>query len=94
MCNHYLRRGQVQWEHPSPPTELGRRCPGSLPGVQGMHRLRIFHLAVEEQEPRGFMLLLPILHEIKLNSPKRTKDEGEEEVMKTEEKTLAITTSV
>lgn len=73
--------------------ELGRRCPGCLPGVQGTHRLRIFHQAMEEEEPRGFMLLLPILHEIKLNSPKRTKEEGEE-MMKTEEKTLAITTAV
>lgn len=74
--------------------ELGRRCPGSLPGVQGTHRLRIFHQAMEQEEPRGFMLLLPISHEIKLNLPKRTKDEGEEEMMNTEEKTLAITTSV
>lgn len=48
----------AQWEHPSP--EQGRRCLGSLPGVQGSHGLRILHQALEaeEQEPRGFMLLL------------------------------------
>lgn len=44
--------------------ELGRRCLGSLPGVQGTHGLRILHQAMEEEDVRGFLLLLPILLQI------------------------------